>query len=603
MKTIHFKTHNHSQLQRGSVLIATVIILAIVILLMSVLLNQGRVTALYSNTAIHSKELHYASDSGLEQARYYIAKSEYNAQGNAWLRDPTNVMNGGVVTPDPPIKMLIAAIQNGNPVPTAGGELSSGQETLKYKLGRCVVRIYIYNTGGRIFRIYSIAHHPIHNRVTARAINVVERDTFARYIFFVDESINFGNTTTTGDVHANNFISFSQEGAVGLGFQSYGEFTTVNGLYISDRGSLTELEGDPASQNIHFYGPTNGHDEKRPRPQSSDLKSLKNSGLIPSTGSGSVYLMEKSPAANNFWRQNHGLVKIDSVSKLHFDGNDVILQVKGKNADGESVTSPSVKVPLPSEGLIYTEAPVTSMQGELGGRVSVAVDSKGQGDSYTKDSIIVTGPILYTDSEGQHPYELFEVNSDGTKKLDDNGFPKIISDLQSTGYEVPWDKEHGLSYEKNPAYLAESSSPPPVLGLMAEGRVRLSENAPYNMVMHSAHISVDHAWTTTFDPRFHGKDYTLSNLQDLKRGNFRQLGARVEKGGYAGRYLNYSYYEYNHVTESWDRKSDKSGYYVSGEYIYDDRLRNSPPPHFLEEERPIFGERYNVTTKKTQSVN
>lgn len=555
------KKHFIQSNRRGTVLIAAVSVIAVISLIMVAVLEQGNANAIYSNQQVQNKQLHYAASSGISQVRYFVGSSAYNGAGNAWLRDTGNIMNAGVVVPIPPVLNLVDAIRNQSPVTV------KNPAQLQWDLARIRVRVYVYAVGQGLYRAISIARHLVTGHVVAKALDMRERATFARYIFFREQGLYFGSTTTAGDVHSNDVVRFSEE------FHSYGPLTATDGFAYT-RNAIAP--GQPG-ENVFFHEFSDGQAADRDRPVVQDLQELKNSVISKS----SPFMMEGTPETNNYWRSTHNLTSIQSIDKMHFRGHNVEIQVTGTNSSGNSVTTPVQNFTLPNEGLIYVEKQVKSLEGFISGRVTLAVDYGNDADqspNSSNESVRLTGNLIYQDSNGEHPYELFPVDSEGNR-----GAP--IADLNSTGNYVPWDQANGYIYDSNPNYLVNANETvPPVLGIIAKGRIRTTENAPHNMVFHGATISINSAWTSTY----HGSLAPGNPSSDsLKKGNWRHLGAKIAKGG-GGRYSTSGSYPY-------------PGYSASGEYLYDLRLRSFPPPHFLGEDRPSFGSPYDVTKNGTNT--
>ncbi|MDF1661327.1 MAG: hypothetical protein P1V97_06125 [Planctomycetota bacterium] len=547
------KSHPKSRDDKGSMLIAAVAIVATMVLIIAAVINQGKSNFEYSATRVHQTQLHYAANAGISQVRYHVGNATYNNDGNSWLQNSGHIMSGGQVTANPPVATLLQACFDGQHVAVVNAN------QLQFDIGPATVRVYVYNLGNRLYRAISFAQHKVTGEVVVRAMDLSERASFARYIFFREQSLYFGKTTTAGDVHSNDRVTFSEE------FHSYGPLTAVDGFAYQRNAVAPGQSGE----NVFFHGTSDGGTDTRDRPVVQALQELKN-GIL---NSSSPYMIEQNPSSSNFWRSSHGMKSVTSVEKMHFDGNNVKIQVKGKNNAGQTITSTTVTLPLPQAGLIFTDRQVRSLEGSLSGRVTLAVDygnSSSQNPSSSNESVRLTGNLQYTDSNGEHPYELYPVDSAGNKG-------SKIADLNSTGNYVPWEPSSGYVYDKNPNYLQNASqSVPPVLGIIAKGRIRTTENAPHNMVFHGATISINSAWTSTYHPSLAPGNPSTNSL---KKGNWRHLGAKIAKGG-GGRYSTSGSYPY-------------PGYSASGEYLYDDRLRTTPPPHFLSEDRPSFGPSYN----------
>ncbi|MDF1661353.1 MAG: hypothetical protein P1V97_06255, partial [Planctomycetota bacterium] len=297
------KKHFIQSNRRGTVLIAAVSVITVVSLIMVAVLEQGNANAVYSNQQVQNKQLHYAASSGLSQVRYFVGNSPYNGSGNAWLRDTSNIMNSGIVVPIPPILDLVDAIRDQSPVTV------KNPAQLQWDLNKIRVRVYVYAVGQGLYRAVSVARHLVTGQVVAKALDMRERASFARYIFFREQGLNFGNTTTAGDVHSNATINFSES------FHTYGPLTATDGFTYSRNAVAPGQTGE----NVFFHDFADGSAADRDRPVVQDLQELKNS-VISKT---SPFMMENTPESNNYWRSTHNLTSIQSVDKMHFRGHNV----------------------------------------------------------------------------------------------------------------------------------------------------------------------------------------------------------------------------------------------------------------------------------------
>lgn len=586
--------------ERGSALMLVMIVVMILTATLAATLQQSVVTVRHSGMVKARAEIDAACAGGIATVRGNVKAASYNAAGNAWLQNSANLVTTNVTTPDP--AALVSAWANGNPVP------NGSNPALSWRQGPVAVRVYVYRTSVNLYRAIAIARHD-DGPIKALAMNMSERDSFSRYIFFRSGNIFFGNTTTDGDVHANSWIGFSQ-GAQQYGFHGYGSTTANDGsgfLRQDSRGYLVPVGDDPSAWNIFFHGEANGSEGYRAPPELTDLQALEQR-----VADSSEYKIMRDVPNGNFWRTSHGLNKIERIRSVELLGDSMRVRVEGtappvtttetvtrtrrvreryRDRRGrwrtrwvdeeytEEVTTTTeapvdvtVTLPLPEDGLVYTDRQIDSLQGEISGRMTLAVNSGGGNGGYDSEkSVSLTGPVQYVDSNGNHPYELYPTDSSGEAV-----YSSPAASLQESGVGIAWDDQpNSWTYAPNPEYLKNTTQVvPPVLGIVAKGWIWTDHSAPYNMVYHGAHISIEKSWTADL------------YQQAPVKGNWRQVGSKTENGG-GGRYSSGS----------------RAGYGVTGQYIYDKRLRYAPPPHFLGEERPLFGEAYDVTNTGTRFSN
>ncbi len=190
-------------------------------------------------------------------------------------------------------------------------------------------------------------------------------------------------------------------------------------------------------------------------------------------------------------------------TEIEFLGDQVRIVARSL---GGSILSDATH-PMPANGLIYVEGDVTSMKGDLNGQVSVA----------TLGKVDITGPIKYVDADNDPKYH----NDTGGWTIDE--------------------------YVDNPAYNGTS-----VLGVMSQYDITVTPQAPYNMEMMGAYMSLEGNWHC--------------DLSQTK-GHLRYTGSMVSKE----RGWRYS-------------GSTGKGWSASGLYTYDVDMYNTPPPHFLQVE-------------------
>ncbi len=323
------------------------------------------------------------------------------------------------------------------------------------------------------------------------------RDSFSRYMFMISlDDINIGTSTVHGDVHANRKVNFYYGGAM-----MYDDVTAVDGIGYYSGASAA---------NTTFYGEVNGYAATVPWPSTSEIATLQTStsGVYDVSNSSSEYA--------GFGAFN---------TEIEFLGNQVKITAK-KISDGSTLKTGTY--PLPANNLIFVQNNVTSLKGDINGRVTVA----------TMSAVNVTGKVRYIDNEGDKAYILkrygVEVNPD------------------MTGTDA-WTTANGYTYEANSAYNPSVLS---TVGIMALNDIQITSAAPYNMEFHGATFSSTGKWYCSLAQQ---------------KGNLRGLGSQGQK---------YRGWRYNGSGYGWAK---------SGEYIYDSALLNNPPAYYLQVDTPVFG--------------
>ncbi|MCK4909062.1 MAG: hypothetical protein KAS70_04120, partial [Planctomycetes bacterium] len=210
-------------------------------------------------------------------------------------------------------------------------------------------------------------------------------------------------------------------------------------------------------------------------------------------------------------------------TEIEFIGDQVKITAK-KISDGSVLKTGTY--PLPANKLIFVQNAVTSIKGDINGRVTVA----------TMDKVDITGSIRYVDGGGDRAYVLKE-----------NGV--VIED---TPPGVVWSEANGYTYEENSDYDPTVSS---AVGIMALKDVTITSAAPYNMEMHAAIFSSQGNWHCDLAQR---------------KGNLRVVGSMT------------------HKRRGWRYSGSGYGWAKSGEYIYDTNLLAAPPDWYLAVDTPVF---------------
>ncbi len=471
---------------RGSALAAALVV---------VILSAGLVAALatYSFPYIRTSSSFnqkvyalYASEAYLEEVRYQVANSQYDSMGNLWL------------------------MNNSSPPSGAGGAILETDGYLAFsnvKVGEATVNVRVVDLGNSYYRITSTAQFA--DRAVSLAQEIRARDTFARYLFFVDvDNLSVGTTTVRGSVYSGKKLINNWGGA-----KYYKSVETRMGVVYQNGAT---------AQNTKYFDTTNWSAPQVKIPSTNEIATLHNNITNP------VYWVENQSSAYS----GGGAMNTDIVLM----GNQVKITAKKKTTGAIFKTG---TYPIPDNGLIFVQGDVTSLSGDISGRLTIA----------TMGQVNVTGKIRYKDPEGDLAYVL-QKNGVNVPNNDD-------------GTTTAWN-EPTYKYVKNPAYNPDSDASP-TLGVLAAKDVVIANSAPYNMEVHGALFSATGRWYC---------DLTQ------KKGNWRFLGSMVQNlGGW----------RYNGAT--------LAGYGKSGEYIYDTQLQQTPPPFYLPVDKPIYGPRWELSSK------
>lgn len=190
---------------------------------------------------------------------------------------------------------------------------------------------------------------------------------------------------------------------------------------------------------------------------------------------------------------------------------------------------------LPEEGIIFVQGNVTSVKGTLSKRATLA----------TLGDIRITDNLTYVDSHGTPQYQLTR-----------NGSP-VAGNATDPG--TAWTAANGYDYAANPAFSPDAQRPS--LGLMAANRITIADEAPRNVEVHSSLFSLNETWSAEMGT-------AKENLRIVGSIASKKAGARAQGG---------------------------QGYALSGGYIYEDDLRQNPPPGWLKVQKPFWGPRWKTT--------
>ncbi|MBI2932145.1 MAG: hypothetical protein HYY16_10885 [Planctomycetes bacterium] len=221
--------------------------------------------------------------------------------------------------------------------------------------------------------------------------------------------------------------------------------------------------------------------------------------------------------------------------------------VRIKVVKGGRVVS-DLPLPVPSKGVIFARGDVY-VSGDTSVRYTIA--SLGR--------VFITDRLRYVDQDGDPAYVL---KRDGA----------VVPDID-TGPGVAWTAENGFEYAPNPDFNPDGGQSPE-LGIMAKKSIEIGRDAPYNLELHAALLSAE------------GK---VSFSLERAKGNLRVVGslASYEAG---------ARYQPDSSLEGY------KGWGLSGEYIYDENLGATPPPHYLLANRPEEGPRWRMHVEEVTHV-
>lgn len=457
--------------KKGSVLVLTTMLAFFFVMIVAAYMdNILSSTKLTESSEIDTEAL-YSANAGIEQVKYLVKSSTYSVSGNDWL---------------------IA-----NSSPEGNLALSYFQISENYK-----VNVTVYDNGNDTYTAVSDAYYapsisdsPVFKGKVA--IDIRGRDLFSKYMFFTHlDDINMGTSTVNGSVHSNRAVNFYYGGA-----KMYGDVTSVRGINFT--AGATE-------DNTKLFGAVNGSADTIPWPNTSEIATLHDEAV-------GVYQVSNSSATYS------GLGNFNT--EIEFINNTVKITAKDP---GSGAVLKTGTYPIPANNLIFVQGAITSLKGDINGRVTIA----------TMDKVDVTGNIRYVDSEGDRAYALMD--ADGQV-------------IDNTPDGVVWSEENGYYYKANPAYNPAS---PSVVGIMALKDVTITNAAPYNTEMHAAVFSSQGNWHCDLAQ---------------KKGNLRVLGSMTQK------------------LRGWRYNVSGYGWAQSGEYCYDENLLSDPPPFYLQVDAPLFG--------------
>lgn len=391
----------------------------------------------------------YGAEAGLQKVRYNVWSSRYDAEGNKWLHDNADDEDDGrLVWKD-------------------------------LKIGKALVSVWLKQLPDGIFR--ATVKSTVDKVTITLTQDIRERDSFSKYMFFIDkDTISFGTSTVRGYVHSNRGINFNYGGA---------RFTK----FVSAVTGFTFANGATETNTIFEEG-SNRRASAIPLPPFHELTELK------PVAEGAYRISPDNPPYS-------GLPPYDVYLELRKDKVNITAKKKGTN-----VTLLSQDLPLPPNGLMYVEGDIESLQGDIAGRCTIACTGE----------VRIRGSLRYVDADGDPAY--------------------IFTDAAGHPITPPpndaWTEANGIYYKPNPNYDAD---PPSVLGLMSKGDIQITWDAPFNIERHGAMFSVEGKIYAALEDDKGGR-IKKGNLKVLgsvvsKLGGWRYSGGDLAGYGKSGEYV------------------------------------------------------------------
>ena len=328
-------------------------------------------------------------------------------------------------------------------------------------------------------------------------VMVRDRDPFSRFNVFCDQGDQPVSVRITGDIHANTPLRFM-----------YGGWDLPG--YVSAVSGFTWTYGADWT-NVQFGG---GYDDAATPIAMPDLADIQSRAHPPAA----------DPAA---WEIAGDYIYVGT------DYTDVQVEFAGSNLTVTAVDPSSVTVtihngPIGSTRRVYAKNAITSLHGDLDGRLSIFTESA--------DGITIEGNVRYIDSDG---------------------------DLATT------DPTGQNPHQRNPDYDGDSA-----LGLLApNGYVTYGFSTPSVLEVHAAVLTGLAMTPPTIRIDASGNPYTDFSVPFL-RDEIITLGSCITK--------------YGKFRGTVDGYGNKTSGYDQGVYLYDRGLLDSPPPYFVDIARPHF---------------
>lgn len=488
----------------------TLILVLIIGIGISGILLSGYSYVINKDKAIsaHQKlvQLKYAAEGAMEEVKAKIEYSGYLNGRNLYLQN------------------------NSSPGGTTLFTKSLGENTISAKLfylGSYWHRLETYATGPQGIK-YSLA------------VQIRERDDFSRYVFFIElDDLNIGSTTVRGKAHTNKRLK-----------NYFGNARYYEDASAANQGTGTCPGGcscnygfaycsGATESNTYYYKNANPQAQFLPLPTTSEIATLHNYAT-------DCYNVSNSSACWSAYGNFNTEIEFIFDSFTH----STSVKITAKHIT-TGATLKSVTLPLPSNNLIFVQNKITSLKGDLYGRVTIAVQDSSRCSSGAADScnaaVNLTGSINYVDQDGDKAYLLYDQNG------------QVVND---TPAGVVW-QEPTYTYKPNPNY---NPAIPSNLAIMAVGDIKQKcSTSPYNLTMNGVYLSAQGNW------------HLGLGCANNSKGNFRYVGAMISK--YAG-------WRYQCLNPP--SCTNYKGWGLSGEYIYDTNLMNYPPEWMLQVNKPLY---------------
>lgn len=217
-------------------------------------------------------------------------------------------------------------------------------------------------------------------------------------------------------------------------------------------------------------------------------------------------------------------------AEIVFSGDQVTIKATNRSTGATLQGTYTV----PPDGIIFVDGDITSIKGSMSTRATVS----------TTGSIKITDSIRYVDGNGAAAYQL-TLNGTGVAN-------------NQTDPGVAWTAANGYDYVPNPTYAPQSGTP--TLGLMAAEMINIAPDAPRNLEIHSSLFSLNQSWSADLTT-------TKENLRIVGSIATNMAGSRAQGA---------------------------MGYAASGGYIYEETLRQNPPPGWLMVKKPFWRPRWKT---------
>lgn len=391
----------------------------------------------------------YAAEAGLEEAKLQVGLSDYDDVGNLWLMENSDSeANGG--------KLVYDDLQVGNALVD--------------------VRVFSLDDEFQFYRVEATASYG--QRSVTLSWELRARDTFAKYMFFVDaDNLSVGSTTVRGYVYSGKKLINNYGGA------TYHKFVEARQGIVHQNGATTS--------NTSYL---DGYDDNAPQTQMPSTNEIAN-----------LHTKTESPIFNvqNSSTAYQGGGSMNTYITLN---GDQMTMVAKKTTNGQVVNS--YTGPIPSNGLVFSQGDVY-ISGDISSRLTVA----------TMGRTHITDRIRYVDQDGDLAYVL---------KYEGD----VIPNNDVADWTKPWTGPY--TYEKNEAFNPDPEATP-TLGLLSAGDVEIVNGAPKNMEMHAAVFSSTGRWYCDLTS-YKGNLKVLGSLVQNK-GGWRYSGTTGKGYAKSGEYI------------------------------------------------------------------